>query len=155
AQGLADPLHDAAMRLTIDQKLVDDDPEVIDEGVFYHLGPSGVRINLDLGNVAAIRESGGRAVINIRDIQALRQIGRQLQAGMDPAGQLHNADRPVGTGNHEPARTELNVGHRGLKYMRGDLPTGLDHLFAGADNRVATDDHRLRASSTAAGDQLI
>src|SRR5205823_5385861 len=31
----------------------------------------------------------------------------------------------------------------------------LDHLFAGADDRIAADDHRFRAASAAAGDQRV
>src|SRR5262249_43726106 len=39
--------------------------------------------------------------------------------------------------------------------MRRDLPAGLDHLLAGADDRVAADNHRLRAARPTTGNQLI
>src|SRR5437764_13312408 len=39
--------------------------------------------------------------------------------------------------------------------MRRDLAAGLDHLLAGADNRVAADDHRFRAAGAAARDQRV
>ena len=74
---------------------------------------------------------------------------------MEPLGQLHDADRPVGAGDHEPTGAELNISRGHLQHMRGDLPASLDHLFAGAHNRVAADDHRLRASGTPACDQFI
>ena len=72
AQGLPDPLDDTAMRLTIDQQRVDDDAEIVDERVFDDVNDASLRVDLDLGDVTAVREGRGRAVIDVGDIEALR-----------------------------------------------------------------------------------
>ncbi len=127
----------------------------VDEGVFRDFDHARVRVHLNLGNMTAIREGGGRAVDDLRDVEALRQFRRQGEARMKPLGQFRDADRAVGAGDHEAAGAELDVGRRRLKHMRGDLAAGFDHLIAGMDDRVAANDHRFGAAGAAAGDQLV
>jgi hypothetical protein len=74
-QGLAYALHDAAMRLAIKEEGVDDHPKIVDECVLHDLDHAGVRIEFNLGDMAAIREGRGWAIVDIGDVEALRQIG--------------------------------------------------------------------------------
>ena len=55
-QRLADALHDAAMQLAVDQHRIDDGAEVVDRGVLHDLDVAGVGIDLDLADVAAVRD---------------------------------------------------------------------------------------------------
>ena len=55
-QRLADALDDAAMRLARDHQRVDDDAEVVDRHVAHHLGMAGLRLDLHLADVAAVRD---------------------------------------------------------------------------------------------------
>ena len=155
AQRLADALHDAAMGLAVHQQRVDDSAEIVDERIPDHVDHTGLGVDLDFGDMAAVRESRGRAVGDELHIEALRQFRRQLQAGADLFGQFHDADRAIGAGDHKPAGAEFDVRDRRLQHMCGDLLAGLDHLVAGGDDRGAARHDRFRAAGAAAGDQLV
>src|SRR6516164_7744889 len=155
AQRLADPLDDAAMRLAVDQRRVDHDAEIVDEGIANDVDRAGLRVDLDLGDVAAVRKGRGRAVADVLYVKALRQPGRQFQPGMELFGQFHQTDRAVGPNYREPARAKFDVGDRRLQHMRGDLSTLLDDLLARLDDRRAARHHRFRAAGAAAGDQRV
>ena len=155
AQCLANALHDPAMRLAVDQQRIDYRAEIVDERITDDLDHTGLGVDLDFRDMAAVRERGGRPVGNELHIEALRQFRRQLQAGADLFGQFHDADRAIGAGDHKPAGAEFDVRDRRLQHMCGDLLAGLDDLVAGGDDRGAARHHRFRAAGAAAGDQLV
>jgi hypothetical protein len=51
---LADALHDPAMDLSLEQKRVDGAAEIVDDGVAFDGDDTGVGIDLDLDDVAAV-----------------------------------------------------------------------------------------------------
>jgi hypothetical protein len=57
---LADALHDAAMRLAVNEERVDDNAEIVDEGVAHDLDDAGIGIDLHFADVATVWESRGR-----------------------------------------------------------------------------------------------
>src|SRR6185437_14352992 len=54
-EGLPDALHDAAMHLPRHQHRIDDAAHVIDRGVPHHTRDAGLRIDLDLADMSAVR----------------------------------------------------------------------------------------------------
>jgi hypothetical protein len=70
--GLSDALHDAAMRLAIDQERVDDRSEGVDEAIGQDLDRAGIRANLDPGNlttcsrnIASVSPRSPPALVNV------------------------------------------------------------------------------------------
>ena len=55
-QRLADALHDAAVHLALQHHRIDDAAEVVDHGVALDRDGAGIGIDLDLDDVAAVRE---------------------------------------------------------------------------------------------------
>ena len=53
---LADALRDAAMHLALDDHRIDDGAEIVDRGELHDSDGAGVRVDLDLADVAAGRE---------------------------------------------------------------------------------------------------
>src|SRR5579871_4428850 len=54
-QRLADALHHAAMHLACEQQRIERDAEIVDDDVVDHPDDTGCRIDLDFGNVRAVR----------------------------------------------------------------------------------------------------
>jgi hypothetical protein len=65
------------MRLPVDQQRIDDGAEIIDERIADDLDYSGLGVDLDLGDMAAIGEGGGGAVGDQLGVQALWQFRGQ------------------------------------------------------------------------------
>src|SRR5262249_13359588 len=60
-------------------------------------------------------------------------------------GDLGDADRPIGTGDREPAIREGDVGYRRLHHVGGDLAPLVDQPVGGDDDRGARELGRARA----------
>src|SRR5580704_5405143 len=90
-QRLADALYDAAVELAFNDERIDDDAEVVDTGILGDLDDSGLRIDLDLGDMAAVRV-GRRAgsVADMGDVERLWRVRRRLRAVIELFRQLHD-----------------------------------------------------------------
>ena len=55
-EGLADALRDTAMDLAFECELVDDGADIVDDDIAQRLGRAGFGIDLDLADMAAVRE---------------------------------------------------------------------------------------------------
>ena len=88
-QRLADALHHAAVELALDDHRIDDGAEIVDRRVSHHLDDAGFGIDLDLGDVAAVGIGGrARSVADVRDIERLRRVRRQLEAAAQLAAPI-------------------------------------------------------------------
>ncbi len=99
---LADALDHAAMDLAGDQHRVHHHTEIIDRDIAVDRGDAGLRVNLDLGQVAAIGEGplvdlGGRLGIHACDALGRSRHGARL------GGQLQDADLAIGADHLEAA----------------------------------------------------
>ncbi len=56
-QRLADPLCDAAMGLSVHHHRIDRAADIVDRGVIDELQRAGLRVDLDLADVGAVREA--------------------------------------------------------------------------------------------------
>ena len=69
-----------------------------------------------------------RAVADMRDVERLRNVGRQLQAAAQLRASSMIADGAVRAGNDEAAVLELDVSGCRFEHVCGDLLALLDHL---------------------------
>ena len=76
-QRLADALRDAAMHLALDDHRIDDDAEIVDRGPADDLGVAGLRIDLDLADVAAGREGEVGRIVERALLQARLELARR------------------------------------------------------------------------------
>ena len=119
-QRLADALGDAAMDLAMDDQRIDGAADIVDRGVVHELDGAGLRIDLDLADMAAIGKArlGDGLVAFGRERAA--QIVRQIAALGRRARDVEQADRTVGAFHREAAGLELDVGRGRLQQMLGD-----------------------------------
>src|SRR6185503_6899440 len=83
-------LGEAAHDLTLDDHRVDPDPAVVDRDHLEHVPHAGLRVYLDLGDVAAERPGHVRRVV----------VGDALQAGLHAVGHVAvRGDRTVLNGH--------------------------------------------------------
>src|SRR5262249_35315549 len=107
-QRLADALRDAAMQLTGDDHRIDDGAEIIDAAIAHDFDHPGLGIDLDLGDMTAVREGRGDLLGGMIDVERGRHDVRLL-AFAQALGKLHDADRAIGAGVREAAVCELDV----------------------------------------------
>jgi hypothetical protein len=81
-QRLADALDDAAMDLALDQHRVQDEAEIVDDGVVDDGHHAGVGVDLDLGDVAAVGEGPGIELDGGRGIEARPRSPRRRGHGL-------------------------------------------------------------------------
>jgi hypothetical protein len=120
---------------------IDHRPDIVDDDIGDELDSAGLRVDLDLADVTAVRVSG-----------LLRRPGRMLdqprlhpgrQAGGLERGARHRfqRQRPVSAGDRELAVGKFDIGDRGLQNMRGEPPALVDDLVGRERQRPAAGDH--------------
>src|SRR5467141_4692794 len=109
AENVAGTLSDAALHLSFDDLVVDDVAGVVAGDVADDFGDAGFRLDLDLGDVAAVGERRADLLF--------------LQVHVEPAGMLpgqrRKRDLAVGALHTVFAIQELDVGWRGLELLCG------------------------------------
>src|SRR4051794_7560981 len=100
---------------------------------------------------------GGRAgaVADVTDVEGGRYPLGQIEAGAELFRELHDSDRAVGAGDHEPSLRKLDVSGRGFEDVRGDLLALIDHLRGRLHDGGAAVHDRFRAAGAAAREQLV
>ena len=94
------------MDLAFDQKRVDHRADVVEHPVTDDIRLTGARIDLDLGDMAAIGECRRPAVIGAGLIQAGFDFGRQHCRLQCRLRDIDQRDGPVGAGNGKRAAFE-------------------------------------------------
>ncbi len=158
-QRLAQPLRDAAMDLALQAERVDHRADIVDHDVARDVERTGIGVDLDLANMAAI----GIGVVVGREGAGLVQPGfeaRRQAAGLERRlGDLGDADAPVGAGDREVAAIvadrELDVDIGRFEQMGGDAFALGDDLVGGEPQGRAADHRRARAvGADAEGDAV-
>ena len=107
---MADALRHPAMDLALQRQPVDDSADIVDDDVAQHLGRSGLGIDLDFADVAAVGEVGDLRR-EARDLvepgfEPLRQAGRLIGR----LGHLLERDGAVGPDDaEEPAENSISA----------------------------------------------
>src|SRR2546422_9172683 len=122
AEHLAEPLRDAAVDLTLDDDGVREPPDVVHRRVADHADGARLRLDLHLGDVAAIGERHLRRDEPRRAVEAAGEV-------VAP-GEIQDADRAVGALHVEAAVAELDVEGRGLEEARREPAALVDRGVA-------------------------
>ena len=62
-QRLAEALNHATVKLAVDDHRIEDDAEIVDDGIFRERDVTGFRIDLDFGDVTAVGIGGGAGAV--------------------------------------------------------------------------------------------
>src|SRR5262249_43542326 len=134
-QRLADALRHAAMDLAGDQHRVHGDADIVDRGVAHDARDAGLRIDLDLTDMRAVRPAWA--------VDLTFGIDAQLGAPF-LLGKTEQADARVGAAHGEHAAVIFDVLDRGLERVRRLLARLLDQVAGGDRDRRAADEQRTR-----------
>ena len=136
------------MDLAREQQRIERHAEIVDDDVVDDLDDAGGRIDLDFGEMGAVRIGAvglgeGRARIQLRRIDART------------FGQIGEADRAVGAGDPDPAVADLEVAGAGFQRFGRDLLQLVAELAGGALHADAAGRDRGRAAGAEAGRDLV
>src|SRR4051794_32709588 len=100
---------------------------------------------------------GGRAgaVADVTGVEGGRYPLGQIEAGAELFRELHDSDRAVGAGDHEPSLSKLDVSGRGFEHVGCDLLALIDYLGGRLHDGGAAVHDRFRAAGAAAREQLV
>src|SRR5579863_5369105 len=153
---LTDALHYAAVELAGDNHRIDHRTEIIDAAILYHFDGAGVRIDLDLGDMTAIRKGpSAGAVADMNDVERLRSVGGQVKAAVQFLRELHDRNRTVGADDNEFAMLERDVGRSGFEHIACEMLAPFDNLGSAFNDRGAAVHDRFRAAGPAADDNAV
>ncbi len=128
-QRIADAVHHAAADLAVDQHRVDQPPAIMRHYVAQDPDRAGRAVDLDLADIAAVRESlrarlevsvGGKPRLDARRHRDAGEAGQPLR----DVAQSHRA---VGAGHAHAPAVERQVGLGRLQHLGGDLDGLLLH----------------------------
>ena len=150
AHRLPEPHRQRAVELALDDHVVEDVAAVVDRGVAHDRHLPGVGIDLDLGDMAAVRErlrllGGDLGVEVLGDLAALLHL-------LGALGKLEQRDAAVGADHLEAAVLVGDVGFGGFQRGRGDGLALRQHGVDGLDDGAAGGDRRARGDRGKAGD---
>ena len=134
------------MHLPLEQQRVDHRAEVIHHRVTQDRGDAAVGIDLDLGDMAAVREGGGRRILHLRIIESGLHAGRELRGIARHLRDIEQIDMPVGAHDAELPVAEFDVGGGRFQQVRGDLLALVDDLQRSLVQRRAANRQRARAA---------
>src|SRR6185437_6546446 len=142
---LPDALRDTAMHLSRHQHRIDGNADVIDRGIAHHAGDAGVRIDLDLADMRAVRPA--------RAVDLALAVDRQLGASL-LLRNFEQADAAIGANYGKEAIVIFDVIDRGLEQVGRLLARLVDEIAGGDRDRRAADEQRTRADAAEAGGQI-
>src|ERR1700681_3466177 len=126
AQRLSDALRRAALELADDDHGIDDAAHVVDRPVAGQLNRARLRIDFDFADVAAVGPGGTGDGARRVEHNALLRL---------PAGDLEQANAPIGTGDAEHAVAVFDVTGRRFHFIRR-------HGFGFSDGAIGSDAYR-------------
>ena len=94
-QRLTDRLHHAAVALPLDDHRVHHGPEIVHQRIAHDRDHAGLRIDLDLRDMAAVGVGRRRGLVHMADVERFGAIFRQARCGAQALRQFDHADRPV------------------------------------------------------------
>src|ERR1039457_4032580 len=97
------------MDLSLEQKRVDGAAEIVDDGVAFDGDDTGVGIDLDLDDVAAVGKGLCQRHAVMRRIESGLHARWQFRGIARRLGYLHKIDAEIGAGHGEYSLSESNV----------------------------------------------
>jgi hypothetical protein len=141
AEHLSQPLCDTTMGLPVDHRFMNDGSHVIDRRVADHRDNAGLRVDLDLADVATIRERHLWRVEFAYGIEAPPKLFRKVVRLSRALRQIEDGNSKIGPRHRECAVGKLHIADRDLEQMRCDPAALLDRAITG-DRRRATGHHQ-------------
>ena len=148
---LADALHDAAVDLALQQQRIDDAAEIVDHSVAVDCRRTGIGIDLDLDDVAAVGKGLRRRHADVRGVESGLHARRQSCRIARRFRHFENIETQIGAGHAESPVGEHDVLRRDFEKMRGKLRALLDDRLARLIQRSPGDGERARAAGEPAG----
>ena len=138
-QGLTDALCHAAVDLAGQQQGIDGGAEVVDHRIAHNCDQAGLRIDLDLGDVAAVRicEAPGQIGRCLREAEIGRSIGPLGAIG--GARHIDEVERAIGAHDSEMPVGKLDIAFGSLQHMGRDALSLGQYLVSGRQHCVAAD----------------
>jgi hypothetical protein len=136
------------MNLAGEQQRIQRHPEIVDDDVVDDLDDAGGGIDLDFGEMGAVRVGAvgageGRACVQLRGIDAR------------PLGEIGKGDRAVGAGDPHDTVADLEIAGAGFQRFGGDLPQVLAEFAGRALDADAAGRNRGRAAGAEPGGDLV
>ena len=128
-QRLADALGDAAVDLAVDDERVHRTPDIIDRGIIDERHLAGIRIDLDLADMRAVRVARLHHGFVASSRERSAQIFRQISALDRRARHLEQSDGVVGALHGETAARKFDVGGGGFQKMFGNAQAFFDQAI--------------------------
>jgi hypothetical protein len=138
AERLADALDGAAVELAAHDHRVDDAADIVRRGVGDDVDDAGLRVDLDLADMTAVRPA--------RPVHGARRVDEDAVLGLT-VGELEEADTAVGADDPEDTLAVFDVGFGRLERLAGELPSRLDRHLGGVVDRRAGGEQRARAGA--------
>ena len=131
-QRLPDALHDAAMDLAFEQKRIDGAAEVVDDRVAFDGDDAGLRIDLDLDDVAAVGKGLCRRHAAMRGVESRLHAGRQFRRIARRLRHFEKIEAEIGAGDRESSVGKGNVAaaETSIRWAASALPFSTMVLLA-------------------------
>ena len=113
---------------------IDRAPDIVDGRVASDFDDPGLRVDLDLADVAAIGKTCEVVGLVAFGRERAAQLVWQIVAPQCLSGNLEDSERAVGALDPEPALGEFEVGGSRLQYMAGDLQAFGDDVARGVEH---------------------
>src|SRR5215813_14399612 len=146
-ESLANALYDPAMDLALEQERVDGTAEIVDDGVALDYNDAGIRIDLDLDDVAAVGEGlSWRYAVMLR-IEPRLHARRQFRGIARRFRHRENIEAEIGAGHAEYPIGKTYVLRRDLQKVRSELRAFVDNSASRLVERRARYGKRTRTAA--------
>ena len=136
------------MNLAEDQQRIEHAPDIVDDNIIDDFDDTGVAVDLDLTDVAAVGIGRTRWQNDGAFCQPDLHTRGQARRCVGSLRDIDQSDRAVGALDGEVAVVEADIGLGGLQQMGGDTLGLVDNLFRRPLQRRAADADRARAKGS-------
>ena len=149
-QRLADTLGESTLHLAFRQHGVDEAPVVVDRDIAQEIDGTRLGIDLDLGDMTAVREGEHVGDVEHMRAQPGRHAVRQVRRIARTGGEGREVDAAVAAAHREATARVVDLSLARLKKMRGQPACLRQRRIHRLDQRRATHVHRARAAMAGA-----
>src|SRR5215468_5122001 len=146
-ESLANALHNPAMDLALEQERVDGAAENVDDGVALNYDGTGIGVDLDLDDVAAVREGLSWRYAVMRRIEPRLHPRRQFRGVARRLRHRENIEAEISAGHAEYPIGKTYVLRRHFQKVRSELHAFADDGASRLVKRRARDGKRTRTAA--------
>src|SRR5262249_2329595 len=146
-ESLANALDDPAVDLALEQERVDGAAEIVDDSVALDCDDAGIGVDLDLDDVASVREGLSWRHAVMRRIEPWLHARRQLRGIARRLRHRENIEAEIGAGHAESPIGKTYILRRDFQKVRSELRAFADDAASRLVERRARDRKRTRAAA--------